>query len=106
MGFKIKDYGIRKIAVPVVCEYGGRRKTFANGAILAETALDRPYEVDKITAENGTIVIALAETEAPMEERAITWIGEEAVLQTPRYDKNEEWVKTYEKQFGNDPSFF
>lgn len=106
MGFKIRDHGIRKIAVPVVCEYGGRRRTFSNGTILAETALDRPYEVDEITVEEGTITIALTEINVPMEEQSITWIGEEAVFQMPRYDKKEEWVKTYEKQFGNDPSFF
>ncbi len=26
--------------------------------------------------------------------------------QPPHYDKNEEWVKDYEKQFGEEPSFF
>ncbi len=26
--------------------------------------------------------------------------------QPPHYDKNEEWVKDYVKQFGEEPSFF
>lgn len=106
MSFKIRDSGLRKISAPVVCEFDGVRKEFANGAILAETAFDKSYEVDEIAVSDGKVLVRLKETDIGSIDEPVNWIGEEAICRAPHYDRNEEWVKRHIEQFGEEPSLF
>lgn len=111
MGYKISESFVRKISTPVVCRINDKEKEYKNGASFSETALDKPYEVDSIEAVDGKVVIVLKEKYSAAESDVlINWIGEEAVIstrfQSPRCDNEDEWVKSYKRDFGEEPSFF
>lgn len=103
MGYKIKDACLRKITGTVVCEFGDECREFENGAILAEAAFDKPYEVAGIKALGNKIVVSLNPMNSRTGSGSLSWIGEAAV---PQYDRDKEWVKAYIEHFGEEPSFF
>lgn len=106
MGYKIDSILIRNIATPIICVLGDKRREFADGALLAETAWDRPYQVKQISVRDGKIEMILETAEKSVVEEPINWIGEEAVPGSPQYSESEQWVKEHREQFGEDPGFF
>ncbi len=106
MGYKIDSILIRNIAAPIICIRGDKRKEFADGTLLAETAWDRPYQAKQISVRDGKIEMILETVEKSVVEEPVNWIGEEAVPRSPQYSKSEPWVKEHREQFGEDPSFF
>lgn len=83
MSMKIADAFVRKINSPVVCDIEGVKKEYASGALLAETAFDKAYEVKEISCEENKIVLSLSEVAAPVTatNEPMNWIGEAAVMQ-------------------------
>lgn len=106
MGYKIDSILIRNIATPIICIWGDKRKEFADGTLLAETAWDKPYQAKRISVCDGKIEMILETAEKSVVEEPVNWIGEEAVPGSPQYSKSEPWVKEHREQFGEDPGFF
>lgn len=60
MTYKIDQF-VRKISSPIKVVFGNTELIFDNGEALAGYVFDKPYLISKITAQNNTIVLNLAE---------------------------------------------
>lgn len=96
MDYKINESFIRKIQAPILCKIGDNLKEFANGTELAETALEKPYEIADIRVLDNKIVLSLKEKKETFPFMVMNWVGEEAIWQMPQYDPDSELEKQHQ----------
>lgn len=109
MGYKIDCVQIKNIEAPITCIYGDKQREFMNGFFLAETVWNNAYQVKRILACDGKIEIVLETVEKGKNffaEYSDNWVEKEIASRSPQYNRQENWVREYKKQFGVDPSFF
>ncbi len=56
MSYRI-DYFVEKIISPVVLQTENDRKEYENGEMLYKESFSEPYLVERISVENGSIVL-------------------------------------------------
>lgn len=65
-----------KIQSPVILVINGNEEIYRDGRTLTELTFDKNYIIEKITARDDFVVIALKQNEMI---NNITWSGEEAI---------------------------
>lgn len=73
MTYKIESF-VRKITVPVVLEFDGTIKEFADGTEVYEYVFSKYMCVDEIKAEEGKVVLILKEK---TDQLKCNWCGDE-----------------------------
>lgn len=96
MDYKINEQFIKKIQAPILCKIDDDLKEFANGNELAETKLEKQYEISEIEAFDNKIVLFLKEKKDTYSFKVMNWVGEEAICQTTLYDPDKGAEKQYE----------
>lgn len=79
---------LKKIKGNFICVYEGVSKEFSTKEEFEQNYYCKTCSVSTISTQNNVIVLELQKWEAPIA------------------DNNSEWEKEYEKQYGEQPSFF
>lgn len=77
-----------KVKGSFICVYDGTSKLFSSKEEFEQSDMEKDCSVSTISTQDGVIVLELQKWESPIT------------------DKNGEWVKEHEKQFGKEPGFF